>query len=467
VRKICVVGTGYVGLVTGTCLADLGNSVICLDVDVNKINRLLEGELPIYEPGLEELVKRNREAGRLNFTTSYEEAVPQADYVFIAVGTPMGEDGSADLKYVEMAAQSIAKVVQGHTIIINKSTVPIGTGDWVASIMERSLNGNRLSATFDVVSNPEFLREGSAVYDFMNPDRIVLGSMNRAAAEKVAALYAALKAPTIITDLRTAEMIKYASNAILATRISFINEIAQICDALGADVKTVAKGMGYDKRIGPQFLDAGIGYGGSCFPKDVKALAHMAETQNCHPQLLLAVMDINQDSRRVFVQKLERKLGSVTGRRIGVWGLAFKPNTDDMREAPSLDIITALVRKGAHVAAYDPVAMKNARMFLPGAVEFAPDPYSAITDADAVLLLTEWNEFKQIDFVKVKQLMNQPNFFDGRNLYDPAEMNKLGFKYVSVGRPADEKNETSSFDAFNTFSSFGTGALGVGRFPRR
>lgn len=440
--KICVVGTGYVGLVTGTCLADMGNEVIGLDIDADKIARLQAGELPIYEPGLEELVKRNVEAGRLKFTTSYEEALPGADFAFIAVGTPQGEDGSADLKYVEKAAQSIAHVIKGHTIIINKSTVPIGTGDLVAGIVDRGMNGNRDYASFAVVSNPEFLREGSAVYDFTHPDRIVLGSTDRAAADRVAELYSALKAPTIITDLRTAEMIKYASNAILATRISFVNEIAQICDALGADVSVVAEGMGYDKRIGPQFLSAGIGYGGSCFPKDVKALAHMAETINCHPQLLLAVMDINQDARRNFVRKIERGLGSVTNRKIGVWGLAFKPNTDDMREAPSLDIITALIRKGAEVKVYDPVAMKMARKLLPGGVEFCNDPYSVATDADAVLLLTEWNEFKQVDFGRVKQLMNQPWLFDGRNLYNPADMEKLGFKYESVGRPvlANEKS---------------------------
>ncbi|NWJ45437.1 MAG: UDP-glucose/GDP-mannose dehydrogenase family protein [Chloroflexi bacterium] len=466
--KICVVGTGYVGLVTGTCLADLGNTVICLDVDAEKIARLKCGELPIYEPGLEELVKRNYEAGRLIFTTNYAEAVPEAEFAFIAVGTPQGEDGSADLKYVEMAAESIAKVLKGHTIIINKSTVPIGTGDWVASILERSLNDSSVEATFEVVSNPEFLREGSAVFDFMNPDRIVLGSTKRAAAEMVSSLYSALKSPIIITDLRTAEMIKYASNAILATRISFINEIAQICDTLGADVKVVAEGMGYDKRIGPQFLQAGIGYGGSCFPKDVKALAHMAATHNCHPQLLLAVMDINQDARRLFVQKIERKLGSVTGRRIAVWGLAFKPNTDDMREAPALDIITALVRKGAEVIVYDPVAMKNARMLLPGAVEFCNDPYTAVTEAEAVLLLTEWNEFKQVNFQKVKKLMHRLNLFDGRNLYDPEEMRRFGFNYEAIGRPDEELQDSSSFNSFRALAGIlGSGPLEMSRVAKR
>jgi UDPglucose 6-dehydrogenase len=435
VSSICVIGTGYVGLVTGTCFSDLGNEVICLDIDENKIESLKRGEMPIYEPGLEEMVKRNSEAGRLRFTTNYAEAVPEAEFIFIAVGTPQGDDGGADLRYVELAAGTIAKHLKGDTIIINKSTVPIGTGDLVTDIINRNLNGKKDEVSFSVVSNPEFLREGSALVDFMQPDRVVLGSTNPKAAERVADLYAPLKAPTIITDLRTAEMIKYASNAILATRISFINEISQLCDAMHADVKVVAQGMGYDKRIGPQFLSAGIGYGGSCFPKDVKALAHMAEKANCHPQLLLAVMDINQDARKHFAQKIERTMGSVSGRNFAVWGLAFKPNTDDMREAASIDIISMLVRKGAEVRAYDPVAMKNAKRMLPGAVEFFPDPYTTCNEADAILLLTEWNEFKQIDFDRVKKLMRQRYFFDGRNLYDPQEMDSNGFIYRGVGRP--------------------------------
>ncbi len=433
--NICVLGTGYVGLVTGTCFADMGNEVMCLDIDEGKIAGLKRGELPIYEPGLLEMVRRNIASGRLKFTTDYTEAVPGVDFVFVAVGTPQGDDGGADLTYVEKAAGMVAKHLKGHTIIINKSTVPIGTGDWVAGIIEQNLNGNRSTATFAVVSNPEFLREGSAVHDFQVPDRIVLGSTNRAAAEKVAELYSSFKAPVIITDLRTAEMIKYASNAILATRISFINEIAHMCDALHADVKIVAEGMGYDKRIGHQFLQAGIGYGGSCFPKDVKALAHMAEKSNLHPQLLLAVMDINDDSRRFFVQKIERTLGSVAGRTIAVWGLAFKPNTDDMREAASVDIINALVRKGAEIRAYDPVAMKVAQRILPGGVAYCADPYLAADQADAILLLTEWNEFKQIDFERVKQIMKKPVLLDGRNLYDPQEMARLGFMYRGIGRP--------------------------------
>lgn len=433
--NICVIGTGYVGLTTGTSFADLGNNVVCVDVDTGKIERLNRGEMPIYEPGLEEMVKRNRDANRLHFSTSYADSVPTADFVFIAVGTPQGEDGGTDMRYVESATISIAKHLADNTIIVNKSTMPIGTGDWVTSTINEHLNGQANQVIFAVVSNPEFLAEGSAIQDFLTPDRVVLGSTNREAAAKVAELYKPLKAPIIITDLRSAEMIKYASNAMLATRVSFVNEMSQICEAWGADVKVVAEGMGYDKRIGPGFLKAGIGYGGSCFPKDVKALAHMAAKANCHPQLLLAVMDINTDSRRTFVQKIERTLGSVSNRKLGIWGLAFKPNTDDMREAPALDIVAALVRKGATIKAFDPIAMKVAKGLLPGAVEYCEDPYQVAEDVDGLLLLTEWNEFKHVDFERVRNSMAHPYLFDGRNLYDPHEMTRLGFIYRSVGRP--------------------------------
>jgi len=345
-RKICVIGAGYVGLVTGTCFADLGNLVTCVDINEEKIARLKAGEIPIYEPGLEEMVRRNAQAGRLRFTISYEEGLKEAEFVFIAVNTPMGSEGEADLSYVRSAAQSIAEVMDHPLIIVNKSTVPIGTGDWVAEIVTRH---QPQPIEFSVVSNPEFLREGSAVHDFMYPDRIVLGSLNREAAEQVAQLYLSLRAPIMITDLRTAEMIKYASNAYLANRISFINEIANICEALGADVKEVAVGMGYDKRIGSSFLEAGVGYGGSCFPKDVSALAHMASIHGCHPQLLRTVIEINRDQRRRIIQKLRDLLGTLDCKTIGVLGLAFKPNTDDMRDAPSVEIIHLLQNEGAHI----------------------------------------------------------------------------------------------------------------------
>jgi UDPglucose 6-dehydrogenase len=429
--KIAVAGVNYVGLVTAACFADLGNRVVGIEIVPEKVARLNQGGSTIYEPGLEEMLQRNLKAGRISFTTDYAQGLAGAEFVFIAVGTPEAPDGAADMSQVESAARSIGEHASGDIIIVNKSTVPIGTGDLVSRLV-----GERIKPglQFSVVSNPEFLREGAALADFMQPDRVVLGAANREAAERVAALYEPLDAPTIITDLRTAEMIKYASNAILATRISFMNEVAHICERLGADVKQVAVGMGLDKRIGPRFLDAGIGYGGSCFPKDVKALAHMAESAHCHPQLLSAVMEINQDARRLFVEKIEQIVGDLPGKRIGVWGLAFKPNTDDMREAPAIDIIQALQSGGAQVQAYDPVAMDIARRIFDG-VLFCSDAYEAASGVDAVLLLTEWNEFKQLDMERVRDHMRNPVLIDGRNLYEPAEIRGLGFTYAGVGRP--------------------------------
>jgi UDPglucose 6-dehydrogenase len=430
VKNICVVGTGYVGLTTGVCFADLGHSVTCIEIDLHKLELLRSGKSPIFEPGLEEMQERNMRAGRLRFTDDYAVGIPDAEFIFITVGTPMAEDGSADLTYVKAAARSIGQHLRSGSIIIDKSTVPVGTGDLVENIIAEHAGPD---VKFDVVSNPEFLREGSALSDFFKPDRIVLGAKNREAAQRVAALHETLGAPIIITDLRTAEMIKYASNAFLATRISFINEIAQICERLGADVREVARGMGADKRIGPHFLEAGVGYGGSCFPKDVLALYHMAASAGCHPQLLQAVMDINSDARKRFVKKVETVLGSLEGRLIGVLGLSFKPNTDDMREAPSVDIINALLKKGARVKAYDPVAMPRAEELLP-TVTFTATAYDVAKDADALLLVTEWNEFKQLDWHRIKRYMRQPVVIDGRNLYDPREMRQLGFIYWGVGR---------------------------------
>ncbi len=439
-KNICVVGTGYVGIVTGVCFADLGNNVVCIEIDQHKLDMLHAGKSPIYEPGLEELLQRNVNAGRLRFTDNYQIGIPDADFVFITVGTPMGDDGAADLQYVESAARSIGEALQQPSIIIDKSTVPIGTGDWVTNLIKQAAR----DVPFAVISNPEFLREGSAVNDFFHPDRIVLGSLDREAAATVAALHEPLGAPIIITDLRTAEMIKYASNAFLATRISFINEIAQICEKLGADVKEVARGMGADRRIGPHFLDAGLGYGGSCFPKDVMALHHMAAKSGCHPQLLQAVMDINSDARRSFVHKAETILEGLDGKQIGVLGLSFKPNTDDMREAPSLDIVRALQDVGAHVKAYDPVAMSVAETMLPDVV-YCATPYDVAKGSDALLILTEWNEFKQLDFDKLKRLMRQPVILDGRNLYDPETIEARGFTYRGVGRgvPREELAHTT------------------------
>jgi len=429
-RNITVVGVGYVGLVTGACFADLGNRVVCLDINEEKIEKLKQGIMPIYEPGLEELVERNVRAGRLSFTTSYSEALKEAEFAFIAVGTPEGVDGEADLRYVRMAAESIADVLDHPIIIVNKSTVPVGTGDWIADII-RARRGNEVD--FSVVSCPEFLREGSAISDFMNPSRVILGSLDREAAEKVAQLHLPLRAPIMITDLRTAEMIKYASNAFLATRISFINEIANICEALGADIKEVATGMGYDPRIGPHFLDAGVGYGGSCFPKDVKALAHMAATHGRHPQLLHAVMEINTDQRRMVVRKLRDVLGDLHGKTIGLLGLSFKPNTDDMREAPAITIAHYLISEGAQVRGYDPAAMENARRLLPE-IELCPDPYTLAEGCDALVVVTDWNEFKHLDLARVREVMRYPILIDGRNIYDPATARRLGFTYRGVGR---------------------------------
>jgi UDPglucose 6-dehydrogenase len=429
-KNITVIGAGYVGLVTGVCFADLGNHAVCLDINEEKIANLQKGVMPIYEPGLEELVARNTAAKRLTFTTSYEEGLRDADFVFIAVGTPEGVDGEADLRYVRMAARSIAGAMDHSMIIVNKSTVPVGTGDWVADIITHHRTGD---ADFAVVSNPEFLREGSAIADFMHPDRVVLGSLSPEAAESVAQLYLPLRATIMITDLRTAEMIKYASNAFLATRISFINEIANICEALGADVKEVALGMGYDKRIGHAFLDAGVGYGGSCFPKDVKALAYMGQIKGRHPQLLQAVMDINADQRRAVVRKLEAALGSLRGQTIGLLGLAFKPNTDDMREAPSTHIARMLLAAGARVRGYDPVAMRVAARQMPE-LQLATDPYDLAEGCDALVIVTEWNEFKHLDLNRVRDLMARPVIVDGRSIYDPPTMKEIGFQYQAIGR---------------------------------
>jgi UDPglucose 6-dehydrogenase len=439
VSIITVIGTGYVGLVTGTCLADMGNQVTCVDIITEKIERLKQGILPIYEPGLEELVERNVHAGRLHFTTSYKEGLDNCEFIFIAVNTPTGtSQGGADMRYVESAARSIAEELDHHAVIINKSTVPVGSGDVVSRIIR--INLARPDVHFGVVSNPEFLREGSAVQDFQNPDRVVLGSADPEAAQKVATLYLPLRAPIVITDLYTAEMIKYASNAFLATKISFINEIAQICERLGADVKEVAVGMGHDKRIGRAFLDAGLGYGGSCFPKDVRALAHMAAEAGLHPQMLNAVMEINHDQRRLVVNKLSSILGSLRGCTIGILGLAFKPNTDDMREAPSIDIIRWITSQGALVRVYDPVATQTAQEALTregirlDVVTFCDNAYAVAEEADALVIVTEWNEFKSLDMLQIRNAMRRPVLIDGRNIYEAAEMTRVGFVYRGMGR---------------------------------
>jgi len=430
-KQICVVGVGYVGLVTASCFADLGNRVVALDVDEKRVENLKQGIMPIYEPGLEELVKRNVKAGRLSFSASYPEALKGAEYAFIAVGTPSAVDGNADLKYVASAAKSIAENMTAPLIIINKSTVPIGTGDWVADIIK---DAQPEQIEFAVVSCPEFLREGSAIADFMSPHRNVIGSLDKDAANKVAHLHLPLRAPIVITDLRTAEMIKYASNAFLAAKISFINELADICEAYGADVKEVAAGMGYDARIGRYFLDAGLGWGGSCFPKDVQALAYMAKGKGLNPRMLKDTMDINYDRRKAVATHVEKMLGGdLNGKTVGLLGLAFKENTDDMRDAPSVDISNALVAAGAKVRGYDPVARKAAAPLMP-AVEIFDDAYKMAQDCDALIVITPWNEFKQLDLERVKDLLKSPVIYDGRNIYDPKLMKEMGYTYKAVGR---------------------------------
>ena len=439
-REICVVGVGYVGIVTAACFSDLGNRVVGLDISETKIANLKKGIMPIFEPGLKDMVDRNMQAGRLSFTTSYAEALKDAEFAFICVGTPEGVDGEADLQYVREAAIAIAQSMTHPLTIINKSTVPVGTGDWVSDIVRQH---QPKPIRFSVVSCPEFLREGSAIADFLNPDRTVLGSLDREAASRVAELHLPLRAPIMVTDLRTAEMIKYASNAFLATRISFINEIANICEALGADVKEVAQGMGYDKRIGRSFLDAGLGYGGSCFPKDVKALSYMAQVHGRHPQLLHAVMEINNYQRRQAVLKLRDLLGNLSGKTVGLMGLAFKPNTDDMRDAPSVSIARMLQSEGANVRGYDPVAMDQARHLMNGVV-FAESAYDLAEGCDALVVVTDWNEFKNLDMKRIKAVMKQPVVVDGRNIYEPQQMRSLGFIYRAFGRgdrvgPEDEE----------------------------
>ena len=428
--QIAVVGTGYVGLTTAVCLAELGHQVIGVDIDEAKVATLKRGEPTIYEPGLDELMSRTLATGRLAFTGDYGQAIPNAEFVFIAVGTPPGRRGEADLVFVKQAAKGIAKAMKKTVTIVNKSTVPIGTGNIVARIVGENL-GEEIP--FFVVSNPEFLREGSAIYDFMHPDRLVFGSHHESAAQAVAGLYNALETKILVTDLHTAEMIKYASNAFLATRISFINEIARICERVDADVKVVSEGMGMDRRIGPLFLDAGIGYGGSCFPKDVKALARMAETMGYHPELLDAVMEINLDQRTLVVEKLREVLGALRGQVIGLLGLSYKPNTDDVREAPAIDVIANLLQKGAEVRAYDPKAMPVLKRQM-NSIEYCRDPYAVAAGADALLVVTEWDEFRQLDLDRLKQAMRRPVIVDGRNIFDPKTMRERGFVYRGVGR---------------------------------
>lgn len=441
---LCVIGTGYVGLVTGACFAEMGNEVWCVDVDAAKIEGLKAGKLPIYEPGLEEIVERNYQEGRLRFTTDLGEAMAECDVLFIAVGTPPLEDGSADLQHVLTVARDIGRRLSRYSVIVDKSTVPVGTAERVRRAIQAELDARGVSIPFDVVSNPEFLKEGAAVEDFMRPDRIIVGTDSEAARERMAELYAPFNRShqrVIHMGVRDAEMTKYAANAMLATKISFMNEIAALCERYGVDVENVRLGIGADHRIGYHFIYPGCGYGGSCFPKDVKALIAMAQAAGVEPEVLAAVEERNAKQKRVLEEKIVARFGEdLTGRTFGVWGLAFKPGTDDMREAPSIPLIQGLIGRGARVRAYDPVAMDNARRVFPaqwfdeGRLVFTRHQYDALEGADAMVLVTEWKPFRHPDFAAIKRLLKTPVIFDGRNQYDPQQLQRLGIAYLGIGR---------------------------------
>ena len=451
--KISIIGTGYVGLVTGVCLAEIGNEVICIDKIKDKIDILKKGKCPIFEPGLKKFIKNNIEKGRLTFSTSIKDGVKESEIIFISVGTPALPNGQADLSFVEQVAREIGESIESHKVVVNKSTVPIGSGDWVSMIISESMEAKSPDRKigFNVVSNPEFLREGSALEDTFFPDRIIIGSSSKQAIELLLKLYQPLieqnfdwpgnkrliprgtKIPVLITDLTSAEMIKYASNSFLATKISFINEIASICEKVGADVGAVAKGMGFDKRIGPLFLNAGIGWGGSCFPKDVSALAYIANEYGMTPQILNSVINVNREQRLKIVKKVQDELKIVKGKTVTVLGMSFKPNTDDIREAPSISIMNSLCNLGAKIKAYDPV-VKNRPDALTEKVTICKDEYEAILNSDILILATEWEQFLKLDFNKIIKLMKHAVIIDGRNFLDSEKLKKLGFKYIGIGR---------------------------------
>ncbi|MCB9358697.1 UDP-glucose/GDP-mannose dehydrogenase family protein [Candidatus Woesearchaeota archaeon] len=429
--RLSIIGTGYVGLVTGVGLADLGHNVVCIDIDKEKINKLKKGIMPIYEVGLKEIVDRNVKEGRLTFSTSIKEGIKDSEVVFIAVGTPQDEDGSADLQYVMKVAEDIGKDLNGYKVIVTKSTVPVGTSEKVKDTIIKQ----DAKAEFDVASNPEFLREGAAVKDFFTPDRIVIGVDNEKAKEVMKKVYAGIERtgkPILFTDIKSSEIIKYASNAMLATRISFVNMLSELCEKQGGDITQVSKGMGLDTRIGTRFLHAGIGYGGSCFPKDVKALIKTLKDNGCDNSILHSVDAVNSQQRKKFVDMITSNI-DVKGKTIAIWGLAFKPKTDDMREAPSIDIIRSLMAKGAEIKAFDPVAEDNAKKIIEG-IEYCSKPMEALEKADALVICTEWDEFRSIEFSDIKSRLSSPLIFDGRNIYDPILARKAGFRYLSIGR---------------------------------
>jgi len=430
---IAVIGTGYVGLVTGACFAEFGVDVTCVDVDSEKVDKLNRGVIPIYEPGLDKIVEKNVAAGRLHFTTDIKTAVEGALVVFMAVGTPPQEDGSPDMSYYRQAAKDVAEAINGYKVLVTKSTVPVGTGEWLRQFVRTNLT---VETDFGVASNPEFLREGAAIEDFMRPDRVVIGSNEERAIDVMKDLYRPLyliETPIVITSLEAAELIKYAANAFLATKITFINEIANLCDAIGCDVHDVARGMGMDNRIGRKFLHPGPGYGGSCFPKDTRALTTVADKFGVETRIVDAVVEANERQRDAMIPKIEKLVGGLNGKTVGVLGLSFKPETDDMRESPATDIINEMVKRGATVKAYDPVAMSEARHYLPE-IEYAVDEYDAIAGADILVIITEWNQFRALDMEKVRGLLRSPKVADLRNIYEPKDMREMGFEYVGVGR---------------------------------
>lgn len=431
--KITMIGTGYVGLVTGTCLAGLGNDVICVDIDENKINKLNDGIIPIYEPGLKDLIETNIKEKRISFTTNIQYGIKESDVIFIAVGTPSDDKGNADLSFVCDVAKNIGKYMNKYTVIVDKSTVPVGTSDIVKKIIKEN---QKIDIEYDLISNPEFLREGEAIKDFMNPDRIVIGYETEKSRKIMEKIYSGIERtgkPIMYTDIKSAELIKYASNAMLATRISFMNMLAPLCEKVNANIKEVSKGLGLDSRIGPRFLQAGVGYGGSCFPKDIKALIKTLEENKCDTDLLNAVENINEIQKKCIIPKIKSVLGNLKGKTIAIWGLAFKPKTDDMREAPSIKIIGELQKLGANIKAFDPIAENNAKKILKN-IEYGNNPYNTIKDCDALVIVTEWDEFRQLDLELVKSLLKTPIIIDGRNIYDPKEMETYGFKYISIGR---------------------------------
>jgi UDPglucose 6-dehydrogenase len=434
--NIAIIGSGYVGLVSGACFAELGNKVICVDNNIKKIAALNKGIIPIFEPGLEELVATNVKKNRLKFISSIKEAVSSCEVIFIAVGTPSLDNGEADLTGIEDVARNIAMSIKDYRLIVEKSTVPVETGKWVKHTIWTYV---KHKVKFDVASNPEFLREGQAINDFMHPDRIVIGVESKRAEDLLVGLYKPLGAPLVITDIKSAELIKHASNSFLASKISFINAISRICEKVGADVKEVAEGMGMDKRIGPGFLNAGIGYGGSCFPKDLDAFINISEKLGYNFELLKAAKEINQQQKPFFLNKIKDALWIIKDKNIGVLGLSFKPNTDDIRSAPSIDIVRLLQMEGAKIKVYDPCAMEKAKDVL-DKVKFCPDPYDVCRGSDCLLILTEWDEFKELDFLKMKKLLKRPLIIDGRNIYDAEKMEKLGFTYIGIGRKGPKKN---------------------------